>query len=134
VVATSDLRAPRRRLVQLQGDDGRRVLGYFPLSAASPDCAVYSVDAQGRKTTLLEGRDDLLRATLVAGLEAMRTGSVPWLASAQFAGVVLVRLAEAVRLAKANVQPEDVVTLSAGDVEWHERYGALAIRCRPVLC
>jgi predicted dehydrogenase len=113
VVVTSDLRAPRRRLVQLQGDDGRRILGYFPLSAASPDCAVYSVDAQGRKTTLLEGRDDLLRATLVAGLEAMRTGSVPWLASAQFAGVVLARIAEAVRLAKANRQPEGVVSASA---------------------
>jgi predicted dehydrogenase len=109
VVVTSDLRAPRRRLVELDGDDGRRILGYFPLSGASPACAVYSVDARGRKSALLEGRDDLLRATLVAGLEAMRTGSMPWLASAQFAGVVLARIAEAVRLANANRQPPDVV-------------------------
>jgi predicted dehydrogenase len=109
VVVTSDLRAPRRRLVELEGDDGRRILGYFPLSAASPACAVYSVDGRGRKKTLLEGQDDLLRGTLVAGLEAMRSGSMPWLASAQFAGVVLARIAEAVRLANANGEPPDVV-------------------------
>ena len=113
VVVTSDLRAARRRLVELEGDDGRRILGYFPLSAASPECAVYSVDAQGRKTTLFDGCDDLLRATLVAGLEAMRTGSVPWLASGQFAGVVLARIAEAVRLAKANGQPPGAVSAIA---------------------
>lgn len=113
VLVTSDLRAPRRRLVELEGDDGRRISGYFPLSAAAPDCLVYSVDAHGRKTTLLEGRDDLLRATLVAGLEAMRSGSVPWLASAQFAGVVLARIAEALRLAEAAGQPADDVSASA---------------------
>lgn len=106
VLVTSDLRAPRRRLLEVRGDDGRRVLGYFPPSAASPECLVYSVDAHGRKTTLLEGRDDLLRATLVAGLAAMRSGSVPWLASAQFAGVVLARIAEACRLAEATERPE----------------------------
>jgi predicted dehydrogenase len=118
VVVTSDLRAPRRRMVQLRGDDGRSVVGYFPLSGASPECAVYSVDARGQRTTLLEGRDDLLRGTLVAGLEAMRTGSVPWLASAQFAGVVLARIADAARLAAANGQRADVVSASgatAGD-------------------
>lgn len=106
VLVSSDLRAPRRRLVELEGDDGRRVAGYFPLSSASPDCLVYSEDVRGRRTTLLEGRDDLLRATLVAGLEAMRTGSVPWLASAQFAGVVLARIAEACRLAEATGPPD----------------------------
>jgi predicted dehydrogenase len=105
VLVTSDLRAPRRRLVELQGDDGRRILGYFPLSSAHPACLVYSLDARGRMTILLEGHDDLLRATLVAGLEAMRTGSVPWLASAQFAGVVLARIAEACRMAEANGRP-----------------------------
>lgn len=113
VLVTSDLRAPRRRLLELRGDDGRRVFGYFPLSAAAPDCLVYSVDAHGRKTTLLEGPDDLLRATLVAGLEAMRSGSVPWLASAQFAGVVLARIAEALRMAAADGQPADHVSASA---------------------
>jgi len=102
VVVRSDLRAPRRRLVELRGDDGRRVRGYFPLSAAAPDSAVHLIDARGRETTLLEGRDDLLRATLVAGLDAMRTGSIPWLASAQFAGVVLARIAEACRMAEAG--------------------------------
>ena len=113
VVVTSDLRAPRRRLVELQGEDGRRVVGYFPLSAAAPDSMVYSVDAHGRKTMLLEGRDDLLRATVVAGLEAMRTGSVPWLASAQFAGVVLARIAEARRKAEPDGHPADVMGASA---------------------
>jgi predicted dehydrogenase len=117
VVVSSDLRAPRRRMVQLRGDDGRSVVGYFPLSAASPECAVYSVDARGQRTTLLEGRDDLLRATLVAGLEAMRTGSVPWLASAQFAGVVLARIAAAVRLATANGQGAGVVSASGATVD-----------------
>jgi predicted dehydrogenase len=102
VLVTSDLRAPRCRLLELTGDDGRRVGGYFPLSAALPDCLVYSVDAHGRRTTLFEGRDDLLRATLVAGLKAMRSGAVPWLASAQFAGVVLARIAEARRMAEAD--------------------------------
>jgi predicted dehydrogenase len=105
VVVTSDLRAPRRRLVELHGDDGRRVLGHFPLSAATPRSAVYSVERGGRRTTLLEGHDDLLRATLVAGLDAMGAGSVPWLASAQFAGVVLARIAEASRVATANGRP-----------------------------
>jgi predicted dehydrogenase len=113
VLVTSDLRAPRRRLLELGGDDDRRVFGYFPLSSADPDCLVYSVDPRGRKTTLLEGRDDLLRATLVAGLEAMRSGSVPWLASAQFAGVVLARIAEACRMAEANGRPADDVSASA---------------------
>jgi predicted dehydrogenase len=112
VIVTSDLRAPRRRLLELRGDDGRRVLGYFPLSAAAPESLVYSVDSDGRRTTLLEGHDDLLRATLVAGLEAMRTGSVPWLASAQFAAVVLARIAEACRLAEATGQAADVVSPS----------------------
>jgi hypothetical protein len=112
VVVTSDLRAPRRRLVELHGDDGRRVLGYFPLSAAAPESLVYKVDAHGRRTTLLEGHDDLLRATLVAGLDAMRTGSVPWLASAQFAGIVLARIAEARRVAEAKGRPADVVSVS----------------------
>jgi predicted dehydrogenase len=100
VVVTSDLRAPRRRLVELHGGDGGRVLGYFPLSTTAPESAVYSVDARGRRRTLVEGPDDLLRATLVAGLEAMRTGSVPWLASAQFAAIVLARIAEACRVAE----------------------------------
>jgi predicted dehydrogenase len=112
VLVTSDLRAPRRRLLELRGDDGRRVFGYFPLSAAAPDCLVYSVEANGRKTTLVEGPDDLLRATLVAGLAAMRSGSVPWLASAQFAGVVLARIADALRLAKTNGHPADDVGAS----------------------
>lgn len=102
VVVTSDLRLPRRRLLRLRGDDGRRVFGYFPLSAADPDCLVYSLDSQGRPTTLLDEPDDLLRGTLVAGLEAMHSGSVPWLASAQFAGVVLARIAEAQRMAEAS--------------------------------
>jgi hypothetical protein len=114
VLVTSDLRAPRRRLLELRDDDGRRIFGYFPLSAAAPECLVYSVDARGRKTTLLEGPDDLLRATLVAGLEAMRSGSVPWLASAQFAGVVLARIAEAFRMAEADGHPVDDVSASAG--------------------
>jgi predicted dehydrogenase len=109
VVVTSDLRAPRRRLVELEGEDGRRVRGYFPLSAAEPDCAVYSMDANGHQTALLEGQDDLLRGTLVAGLEAMRTGSIPWLASAQFAGVVLARIAEACRMADAEGEPADAL-------------------------
>lgn len=113
VLVTSDLRAPRRRLVELHGDDGRRIFGYFPLSSAAPGCLVYSVDSRGRKTTLLEGPDDLLRATLVAGLEAMRSGSVPWLASAQFAGVVLARLAEAHRIAGADGHPPDDVSARA---------------------
>jgi predicted dehydrogenase len=117
VVVTSDLRAPRRRLVELRSDDGRRVLGYFPLSAAAPESRVYSVDAHGRSTTLFEGRDDLLRATLVAGLDAMRTGSVPWLASAQFAGVVLARIAEARRVAEANGRPADVASASAAPAD-----------------
>lgn len=117
VLVTSDLRAPRRRVLELEGDDGRRVLGHFPLSAADPDCLVYSIDARGRKTTLLEGRDDLLRATLVAGLEAMRSGVVPWLASAQFAGVVLARIAEALRMAEANRHPDDVSASAAAAVE-----------------
>jgi predicted dehydrogenase len=112
VVVTSDLRAPRRRLVELHGDDGRRILGYFPLSAAAPDSLVYRVDAGGRKTTLLEGHDDLLRTTLAAGLDAMRTGSVPWLASAQFAGIVLARIAEACRVAEASGRPADVMSAS----------------------
>jgi predicted dehydrogenase len=103
-LATSDLRAPRRRLLQLRGADGRRVFGYFPRSAADPDCLVYSIDPRGRREPLLEGQDDLLRGTLVAGLKAMRSGSVPWLASAQFAGVVLARIAEAVRMAQAGQQ------------------------------
>ena len=107
VLVTSDLRAPRRRLLEVRGEGGEHVLGYFPLSSADPDCLVYSVDAGETRTTLLEGRDDLLRATLVAGLEAMRTGTVPWLASAQFAGVVLARIAEACRMA------EDVSTGAA---------------------
>jgi predicted dehydrogenase len=114
VVVTSDLRAPRRRLVELRGDDGGRVLGYFPLSSAAPASAVYSVDARGRRRTLVEGQDDLLRATLVAGLEAMRTGSVPWLASAQFAAIVLARIAEACRAADAHGRPADVVRASPG--------------------
>jgi predicted dehydrogenase len=109
VVVTSDLRAPRRRLVELHGDEGRRVLGYFPLSAAAPDSVVYSVDARGRTTTLHEGHDDLLRATLTAGLFAMRTGSVPWLASAQFAAIVLARIAEACRAAKAGAHDANPV-------------------------
>jgi predicted dehydrogenase len=113
VLVTSDLRAPRRRLLELRGDDGRRISGYFPLSAASPDCLVYSVDAHGRKTTLLEGGDDLLRATLVAGLEAMRSGSVPWLASGQFAAVVLARIAEARRMAEADGRRRDPNDVSA---------------------
>ncbi len=113
VLVTSDLRAPRRRLLELTGADGRRVCAYFPLSAASPDCLVYSVDAHGRRTTLLEGRDDLLRATLVAGLKAMRSGAVPWLASAQFAGVVLARIAEARRMAEADGRRRDPNDLSA---------------------
>jgi hypothetical protein len=113
VLVTSDLRAPRRRLLELTGADGRRVCAYFPLSAASPDCLVYSVDAHGRRTTLLEGRDDLLRATLVAGLKAMRSGDVPWLASAQFAGVVLARIAEARRMAEADGRRRDPNDLSA---------------------
>ena len=118
VVVTSDLRAPRRRMVRLKGDDGCGIVGYFPLSAGSPECAVYGVDARGQRTTLLDGRDDLLRSTLVAGLEAMRTGSVPWLASAQFAGVVLARIADAVQLARAHGQRADVVSVrdaTAGD-------------------
>ncbi|HXH96946.1 MAG TPA: hypothetical protein VNH40_07020 [Gaiellaceae bacterium] len=102
VLVTSDLRVRRRRLLQLRGDDGRRVFGYFPLSAADPDCLVYTIGPGGRVALLLEGRDDLLRGTLVAGLEAMRSGRVPWLASAQFAGVVLARIAEAVRMAQAG--------------------------------
>jgi predicted dehydrogenase len=109
VVVTSDLRSPRRRLVELRAPDGRRVLGYFPLSSAAPDSLVFSVDAHGRRTMLLQVRDDLLRATLVAGLDAMATGSVPWLASAQFAGIVLARIAEARRLAEARARPADVV-------------------------
>jgi hypothetical protein len=40
----------------------------------------------------------------------MQTGSVPWLASAQFAGVVLARIAEAVRLAKGQGQTAAVVS------------------------
>jgi hypothetical protein len=115
VVVTSDLRAPRRRLVELRGDDGRRVLGYFPLSAAAPDSVVYSVDARGRTSTLYDGHDDSLRAALLAGLFAMRTGSVPWLASAQFAATVLARIAEARRAAEANgEQPFDHPQLRAG--------------------
>jgi hypothetical protein len=113
VVVTSDLRSPRRRVVELQGEDGRRVVGHFPLSGAEPDCLVYRVDADGRRTTLLDGTDDLLRATIVAGLDAMRTGSVPWLASAQFAGVVLARIAEARRMAEATGRPADVVSAGA---------------------
>lgn len=113
VLITSDLRAPRRRLLELTGADGRRVCGYFPLSASSPDCLVYSVDVHGRKITLLEGRDDLLRATLVAGLKAMRSGAVPWLASAQFAGVVLARIAEARRMAEADGRRRDRDDVSA---------------------
>ena len=113
VLVTSDLRAPRRRLLELRGEDGRQIFGYFPLSAAAPECLVYSVDARGRKTRLLEGPDDLLRATLVAGLEAMRCGSVPWLASAQFASVVLARIAEAGRMAEANARRVDGVSASA---------------------
>ena len=113
VIVTSDLRAPRRRLVEVRGDDGRQVCGYFPLSAAAPDCLVYSVDANGRTTTLLEGPDDLLRATLVVGLEAMRSGSVPWLASAQFAGVVLARIAEALRMAEADGHQAHEVSANA---------------------
>lgn len=113
VLITSDLRAPRRRLLELTGADGRRVCGYFPLSASSPGCFVYSVDAHGRKITLLEGRDDLLRATLVAGLKAMRSGAVPWLASAQFAGVVLAGIAEARRMAEADGRRRDRDDVSA---------------------
>jgi hypothetical protein len=113
VLITSDLRAPRRRQLELTGVDGRRVGGYFPLSASSPDCFVYSVDAHGRKVTLLEGHDDLLRATLVAGLKAMRSGAVPWLASAQFAGVVLARIAEARRMAEADGRRPDWGDVSA---------------------
>ena len=108
VVVTSDLRAPRRRLLELYGDDGRHVVGYFPLSAAAPDSLVYSLDARGRRTTLLDGHDDLLRTTLVAGLDALRTGSVPWLASAQFAALVLARIAEARRLAEQGASDADV--------------------------
>jgi predicted dehydrogenase len=110
VVVTSDLRAPRRRLFELHGDDGRRVLGFFPLSAAAPDSVVYSVDARGRTTTLHDGDDDLVRATLTAGLFAMGTGSVPWLASAQFAAIVLARIAEACRVAEASGTPADPVS------------------------
>jgi predicted dehydrogenase len=117
VVVTSDLRAPRRRLVELHGDDGRRVRGYFPLSSAAPDSLVYTVDVHGRRTTLLEGHDDLLRATLIAGLDAMRTGSVPWLASAQFAAIVLARIAEACRVAAANGRPGDVVSASSAPAD-----------------
>jgi predicted dehydrogenase len=113
VVVTSDLRAPRRRMVELHGDDGRRVIGNFPLSAAEPHSSVHLGDARGRERTLFEGRDDLLRETLVAGLEAMRTGSIPWLASAQFAGVILARIAEACRMAEASAPPEGVASAGA---------------------
>jgi predicted dehydrogenase len=114
VVVTSDLRAPRRRLLELHGDDGRRVRGYFPLSTEHPGSLVYSVDASGRRTTLLEGRDDVLRATLVAGLFAMRTNSVPWLASGQFASVVLARVGEATRVAEAHAGPAHAASASSG--------------------
>jgi predicted dehydrogenase len=118
VVVTSDLRAPRRRLLVLDGDDGSRVCGHFPLSASSPASNVVHLDARQRPTTLLDGADDLLRATLVAGLSALRAGSVPWLASAQFAALVLARIAEARRLA-ADEHPSDGPTqevIDAGTV------------------
>jgi predicted dehydrogenase len=99
VVVTSDLRAPRRRLLEVHGDDGRRVCGDFPLSAASPASRVVVIDHRQRATTLLDGPDDLLRSTLVAGLAALHAGSVPWLASAQFAALVLARIADARRRA-----------------------------------
>jgi predicted dehydrogenase len=114
VVVTSDLRASRRRVVELRGDDGRRVVAHFPLSPTAPESVVYSVDARGRRTTLFEGRDNLLRATLLAGLLAMRTNSVPWLASAQFAAIVLARLGEACRVAQAHGGRGDAVGADPG--------------------
>ncbi|HLH67308.1 MAG TPA: hypothetical protein VKV27_16580 [Solirubrobacteraceae bacterium] len=98
---TCDLRAPRRRVLELCAEDGERIVVAFPLSARSLEAHVRRIDARGRRTCLYRGPDDLLRAALVAGLRALSEASVPWLASPQFAALVVARIAEARRRAEA---------------------------------
>jgi predicted dehydrogenase len=88
VLVTSDLRAPRRRRLELRDSGGGRTVAEFPLSGTG-SARVYRQSPRGAVILLRQGPDDLLRATLMAGLEALSRGTVPPFASAEFAGRVL---------------------------------------------
>jgi hypothetical protein len=97
-VLTTDLRSPRRRVLELRNATGAYARVEF--STTSDRIArVWTADRHGRERPLFEEVDDLLRNTVVRAMESFaHSGTVPLEASARFGSTVLARIDEAIVL------------------------------------
>jgi hypothetical protein len=114
VLVTSDLRAPRRRRLELRDGGGNKTVAEFPLSGTGA-ARVYRQSPEGAVILLRQGPDDLLRATLMAGLEALSRDTVPPLASPQFAGRVLGLIDQARAMAGQPVVTSSAISPEVSD-------------------
>jgi hypothetical protein len=97
-VITTDLRAPRHRVLDLRNGAGARASVRF--STTSDHIGrVWATDRFGRERMVFEEVDDLLRNSIVRAVDSfLRDGSAPMEASARFGATVLARIDEAILL------------------------------------
>lgn len=97
-VITTDLRAPRHRVLELANGTGARARVRFSTTSDRIG-RVWATDRFGRERLLFEEVDDLLRNSIVKAVDSFRRdGSVPMEASARFGATVLARIDEAIGL------------------------------------
>jgi predicted dehydrogenase len=85
------LRKPLYRVLRVTEWDGRTVEVRFP-TTSEQRATVIERHIDGRTTTVFDGTDDLMAATLRSAVTSLRRGEIPWQASASFAESVLERI------------------------------------------
>jgi hypothetical protein len=106
-VLSTDLRAPRRRWLELRNGAGAQARVQF---STTPDriARVWATDRHGRERLVFEEVDDLLRNTMVRAIGSfLHEGAVPLEASARFGSTVLARIDEAMVLGERR-HPDDL--------------------------
>lgn len=91
VTLRTHLRKPMQRVLRVTEWDGRAVEVRFP-TTSDQRATVIERQVDGEITTVFDGRDDLLAATLHSAVTSLRRGEIPWEASASFAESVLERI------------------------------------------
>jgi predicted dehydrogenase len=87
-ILRTHLRKPIHRVFRVTEWDGRTVEVRFPTTSAQR-ATVIERHVDGRTTTVFDGTDDLMTATLQSAVTSLRQGEIPWEASASFAESVL---------------------------------------------
>ena len=98
------LRKPIQRVLRVTEWDGRAVEVRFP-TTSEQRATVTERHVDGRTTTVFDGRDDLLAATLQSAVTSLRRGEIPWEASASFAEAVLERIDRSRLTERADTVP-----------------------------